>query len=304
MGDSILQLTIRRSVAAGETMGGENGRLHRHAVWIRVVQVTAIFAVLGAGLLYQDQVGDRTAGKGTVRPIEEYRFAPVRVHLLRAPDAPAVDTTLTRADIDRIFRKANGIWHAAGVHLWVESVVEEAPAVIDDPHAESIDIENALKALRPKKSLAEGMFHVYYLGHMTVNGIHLGRDAIFVQQAAMLREVEDGIDEPLPRVTSHEVGHALGLPHRQNRTNLMASGTTGTSLNDAEIATVRGTCEKTPWIVTASALLDAADVLVKQRKQAEARARFQAVAGLPGDSPMKARAAKSLAAIGGLTKSR
>jgi predicted Zn-dependent protease len=55
-----------------------------------------------------------------------------------------------------------------------------------------------------------------------------------------LREVPGGLDEPLPRVTSHEIGHALGLEHRQDTTNLMQSGTTGFSLNEAEIATARG----------------------------------------------------------------
>ncbi|MEI7821499.1 MAG: matrixin family metalloprotease, partial [Verrucomicrobiota bacterium] len=46
-------------------------------------------------------------------------------------------------------------------------------------------------------------------------------------------------DEPLPRVTSHEIGHALSLSHRQDRTNLMASGTTGFSLNDTEVKAAR-----------------------------------------------------------------
>jgi predicted Zn-dependent protease len=48
----------------------------------------------------------------------------------------------------------------------------------------------------------------------------------------------------LPRVTSHEIGHALGLKHRQDKTNLMQSGTTGFSLNDAEIAAARAIAEE------------------------------------------------------------
>lgn len=41
------------------------------------------------------------------------------------------------------------------------------------------------------------------------------------------------------RTTAHEICHQLGLPHRQDSTNLLASGTTGWTLNAAEIATVR-----------------------------------------------------------------
>jgi hypothetical protein len=67
-----------------------------------------------------------------------------------------------------------------------------------------------------------------------------------VKDTAKLKEVPGGLDEPLPRVTSHEIGHALGLKHRQGTTNLMQSGTTSFSLNEAEIAIARKQAQEYP----------------------------------------------------------
>ncbi len=52
---------------------------------------------------------------------------------------------------------------------------------------------------------------VYYIHAFAANGVFLGDRTAFVQETAQLRPVPGGIDEPLPRVTAHELGHALGL---------------------------------------------------------------------------------------------
>src|SRR5438132_1108361 len=105
------------------------------------------------------------------RPFEEYRIVPVRVHLLRDSETRAAVTTLTEKDVRRIFTKANGIWHAAGIHLWIESIVTEKPAsTAGIEHAASIPAPSLL-ALRPAESRKNGMFHVYYIGEMSPNGI-------------------------------------------------------------------------------------------------------------------------------------
>lgn len=206
----------------------------------------------------------------------EYRFVPVRVHLLRAPET-AAGTSLKMQDVERIFRKANGIWHAAGIHLWVEAIVSEKPASLDGHEKDAVLPLDALPPLRPLASLSPACFHVYYIHAMQPNGIFMRRDALFVKDTARLRPVPGGIDEPLPRVTSHEIGHGLGLPHRQAETNLMASGTTGTSLNPMEIETARHTVAALPWTQTADAFLQEADRLASEGNTDAARSHYRAL---------------------------
>jgi hypothetical protein len=226
----------------------------------------------------------------------DYRFVPVRVHLLRAPET-AAGTSLKTQDVERIFRKANGIWHAAGIHLWVESVVIEKPASLDGHEHDDVLPLDALPPLRPPASLSSSCFHIYYIHAMQPNGIFMRRDALFVKDTARLRPVPGGIDEPLPRVTAHELGHGMGLPHRQAETNLMASGTTGTSLNAMEIETARHTAAALTWTQTADAFLREADRLATEGKTDAARSRYRALLELPGASPLKDRAKTRLQSV-------
>ena len=107
--------------------------------------------------------------------------------------------------------------------------------------------------LAPAATRQRSGLHVYYVHELPPNGVYLGQNVCFVKETAKLRAVEGGIDEPLPRVTAHELGHGLGLPHRQDTTNLMASGTTGTLLNAAEVAIARGRAEKMQGAMTVEA---------------------------------------------------
>jgi hypothetical protein len=102
------------------------------------------------------------------------------------------------------------------------------------------------RALIPPKTREFAGFRVYYIHQFDVNGIYYGKREAMVKETARLRNVPGGIDEPLPRVTSHELGHGLMLPHRQDNTNLMASGTTGTTFNEAEIAQARKAAKELP----------------------------------------------------------
>ena len=154
---------------------------------------------------------------------------PVRVHLMQSEQEPAMNTTLTEADVTRIFTKVNKVWAAAGICFVVESVGVTRMA--------------AAGGAMPRERLLKGGLNVCYVKDMEQNGFWSGQLAL-VKDTAWLKKVPGGLDEPIPRVTAHELGHALGLPHRQDVTNLMASGTTGFSLNEEEVAKARGAAVK------------------------------------------------------------
>ncbi len=236
--------------------------------------------MLGAALilLLQDPVPFDPAVHEATRAFTygDFLLVPARVHLLRSKAAEALNARLTRDDVLRVFSKVNRIWHKAGLALDLESIVdEEAEAAGFDPEKGM----EAWKAARPAASRAPGMLHVYYVRLLPTNGVYMGADAIVVKDTAALRTVKGGVDEPLPRVTSHEIGHALGLAHRQDTINLMASGTTGWSLDDAEIGRARTWAAGQDWIL-------APDAALKKK-------RFEALAAIPGESNIKdaARAA-------------
>lgn len=207
----------------------------------------------------------------------DFLILPVRVHLLQCKDQAALQCTLKEADVRRVFEKINRIWNKAGLAMRIESIVTEDAVLADDFSEERLE---DYRATRPAGAAAD-MIHVYYVHRMPTNGVFMGRDAIFVKDTAALRQVRGGVDEPLPRVTSHELGHAMGLSHRQSTINLMASGTTGWSVNDDEIDVVRGWAAKQAWIVGPQAAFD--------------QGHFEFLASLPGESPIKAKAAEKAA---------
>ncbi len=207
----------------------------------------------------------------------DFRILPVRVHKLHCKDAEALDCRLQDDDVRRVFGKANRIWNKAGIALALESIATEdatLPPAFDETRLEDF------RATRPADTHPARMIHVYYVHRLPTNGVFMARDAIFVKDTAALRPVKGGVDEPLPRVTSHEIGHALGLPHRQDTINLMASGTTGWSLNDDEIDTVRDWVAKQDWALSPAAALEKGYV--------------DLLATLPGDSEIKEKAKASL----------
>ncbi|MDB6117953.1 MAG: Matrixin [Verrucomicrobiaceae bacterium] len=162
---------------------------------------------------------------------------PVRVHLMQSVTQARMNTTLTDTDVQRIFGKVNKVWSQAGIHFDPEPLLKTTALEVSANEKLKNEFER-LKASLPPASHSSKAINVCYVKMLEPNGFYFAGD-VFVKDTASLKKVAGGLDEPIPRVTAHELGHALGLKHRQNVTNLMASGTTGFSLNEEEIKTAR-----------------------------------------------------------------
>ena len=98
---------------------------------------------------------------------DEFVVIPLRVHILRSSDLPDVDCGLTDADIRRVLGKVNGIWHQAGVHWGLESLVRETAArqdrfkkALEDDPEDRLDV---FRLLIPEESrLADGIDVLLY----------------------------------------------------------------------------------------------------------------------------------------------
>ncbi len=240
--------------------------------------------------LPQTQAADDSPAPKIMHTYDDYLIVPVSVHILSAKELPEIDCALTDADIHRILSKVNNIWHHAGIHWTLDKLIHESAAEQDvfkkrksaRPKGFSIPLSD-FRPLAPEASRKNDGFHVYYIHKFSVNGVYLGDATAFVQETASLRPVEGGIDEPLPRVTAHELGHGLGLPHRQDRINLLASGTTGTSLNDAEITKARRTARATTGTRTVPIVRDLAEAATKTGDHVRAAQFWDILAEIPGD---------------------
>ncbi len=181
-------------------------------------------------------VGAMARAETNAPPVLPLLKVPVRVHLMQSKTEPVLQTTLTNADIPKIFSGVNKIWSQAQVRFDIESIV--TTRALDNAPTNKDPKERWIVKTLPKESRTNSAIDVCYIKKITANGFYSG-GLIVVKDEPELQPVPGGTDEHLARVTSHELGHALGLAHRQNVTNLMASKTTGFSLNEMEIKRAR-----------------------------------------------------------------
>ncbi len=256
--------------------------------WLRRVSACGAAWLLACGAPAQESTNGLAFG--------DFLLVPLRMHLLTATNEPAIHSTLTSNDVARILVKVNRVWAQAGITFPLESLRIEAAVGPTNYLARAEENERAtLLALRPQESLATKCFHVFYLKRIRPNGVYFNRQGIFVKDTADLRRVDGGLDEFIPRVTGHELGHALSLAHRQHATNLMASGTSGPWLNAAEIGWSRESARKHPWVEPAGEVLRRAEELQRAGRMAEARSLWQRLAAVPLDNGTTRRIRRLLA---------
>jgi hypothetical protein len=161
----------------------------------------------------------------------------VRVHLVQSVANPRLQTTLKEKEVRAIFDEVNSIWAQAGVRFELEAI-EDLQALDSAPKRWYIKDRNWVKAAIPTNQLSLTAIDVCFVKDMGPNGFFYG-EPVVVCQNPEFHKVSGGARNPVARVTAHELGHVLFLQHRQDHTNLMASGKNGVSLNSQEIKDAR-----------------------------------------------------------------
>ncbi len=232
---------------------------------------------------------------------DEYRMLPVRFHLLESEQQEPLHCQLSVVDVDRILGKVNLIWEQASIYFYLESVVQESAAnqFVIGGFTRGAPIQ-LYPLIRPPQSMAHNMFHLYCIHEFRPNGATIGgHDVIFFKDTVSLMPVEGGIDEPLPRVLSHQLGYALSLGNADDQAYLMANGTTGTLLSEREVFAARQAVESIEWHMTPTKMSDAADSFMEEGAMRKAGQLYETLMAIPGRSPLKDTAQQRMQEIEG-----
>jgi hypothetical protein len=161
----------------------------------------------------------------------------VRVHLVKSNANPRLQTTLTEKEVLAIFDEVNSIWSQAGIRFELEAI-EGMQALDFAPKRWYIKDRDWVKTAIPTNPLSPTAIDVCFVKDMGPNGFFYG-EPVVVCQNPEFHKISGGAKNPVARVTAHELGHVLFLQHRQDHTNLMASGKNGVSLNSQEVKDAR-----------------------------------------------------------------
>lgn len=161
----------------------------------------------------------------------------VRAHLMQSIANPRLQTTLTEKEVRVIFDEVNAIWSQASIRFELEAI-DSLQALDLAPKRWYIKDRNWVKAAIPTHQFSLSAIDVCFVKEMGPNGFFYG-EPVVVCENPEFHKVSGGAENIVARVTAHELGHVLFLQHRQERTNLMASGKNGVSLSPQEIKNAR-----------------------------------------------------------------
>ena len=228
----------------------------------------------------------RIAGAQDV-PAEQFVIVPLRVHLLTSADIDQANCKMTEAEAARVVANINAIWHKAGIHFGVESILREPVAqrerflIVAGLGGGQVG-PNDLRILLPRASRASDGLHVYFFHDLPFNSAFMGDDAVFTNEQAQVSPIAGGGKDPVARVTAHALGNLMALPNVNDPQNLMGNGTSGIALTGSQAEAARKLARTIAGATTVAGLRKAESAAQAKGDTATARRLHSWLAEVPG----------------------